>query len=252
MGVIGGAVGYGLLRAVARGDHATHLDGSAYQDRSKLEILFGDSFWSQIQDKVVIDFGCGTGAEAIEMAKRGAGKVIGVDIQERFLQLARQRLSGEKLNCEFTTSASEPADVVVSVDCFEHFGDPAAALVAMRRMLKPTGRVLISFGPTWYHPYGGHLFSVFPWAHLIFTERALMRWRSEFKSDGATRFSEVAGGLNQMTIRRFERLVADSPFRFEHFENVPIKKLRRLSNGLTREFTTAIVRCALAPRAEST
>jgi hypothetical protein len=55
---------------------------------------------------------------------------------------------------------------------------------------------------------GGHLFSVFPWAHLIFSEQALIRWRSDFKSDGATRFSEVAGGLNQMTIRRFERLIA--------------------------------------------
>jgi hypothetical protein len=106
----------------------------------------------------------------------------------------------------------------------------------------------VSFGPTWLHPLGGHLFSVFPWAHLIFSEKALIRWRSTFKTDGATRFSEVAGGLNQMTIAKFEDLVANSPLQFAGFELVPIKKLRPFHNRLTREFTTAIVRCRLVKR----
>jgi hypothetical protein len=79
--------------------------------------------------------------------------------------------------------------------------------------------VPISFGPTWHHPYGGHLFSVFPWAHLIFSEKALTRWRSDLRDDGATRFGEVAGGLNQMTIRRFEELVADSRLCFDRLNS---------------------------------
>jgi hypothetical protein len=105
--------------------------------------------------------------------------------------------------------------------------------------------VFASFGPTWYHPLGGHLFSVFPWAHLVFSEAALIRWRADFKTDGATRFSECAGGLNQMTIRRFERLVRESPFQSRMLEAIPIRKLRSVHGGLTREFTTAIVRCRL-------
>ncbi len=52
----------------------------------------------------------------------------------------------------------------------------------MNTLLQPAGEVLVSFGPTWYHPLGGHLFSVFPWAHLIFSEKALIRWRSTFKT----------------------------------------------------------------------
>lgn len=74
----------------------------------------------------------------------------------------------------------------------------------MSALLEPKGEVIASFGPTWYHPLGGHLFSVFPWAHLLFSEKALLRWRSDFKTDGATHFGEVAGGLNQMTVDRFE------------------------------------------------
>ena len=61
----------------------------------------------------------------------------------------------------------------------------------------------------------------------------------------------MSAGLNQMTVRRFERLVAESDFEFESFEAVPIKKLRRFHNRLTREFFSAVVRCRLKPRAKS-
>jgi len=118
----------------------------------------------------------------------------------------------------------------------------------MNHLLQPTGEVLVCFGPTWYHPLGGHLFSVFPWAHLIFSEKALIRWRSTFKTDGATRFSEVAGGLNQMTIAKFEELIAGSPLELASLELVPIKKLRHFHNRFTREFTTAVVRGRLVKR----
>jgi hypothetical protein len=74
------------------------------------------------------------------------------------------------------------------------------------------------------------------------------RWRSNFKSDGATRFSEVAGGLNQMTIARFEGLVTASAFVIKKLDLVPIRALRRLHNRLTKEFTTALVRCRLQRR----
>lgn len=121
----------------------------------------------------------------------------------------------------------------------------------MRDLLRTDGRVFISFGPSWLHPYGGHLFSVFPWAHLIFTEKALIRWRSDFKSDGATRFGEVKGGLNQMTVRRFENLIRQSDFEIERLETVPIRRLKSLHCALTREFFTATVRCVLRTKSGS-
>jgi SAM-dependent methyltransferase len=235
--------------------------GCVYEGKSKLAVLMGDEFFTKIAGKVVIDFGCGEGAEAVEMAGRGAKQVIGIDIREDLLQAARQRAvsTGVQNSCHFVSSTKELADIVVSstkqladivvsLDTFEHFADPAGILRIINTLLHPTGEVLVSFGPTWYHPLGGHLFSVFPWAHLIFREKALIRWRSTFKTDGATRFSEVAGGLNQMTIARFEELIAGSPLRFASLELVPIKKLRRFHNRLTREFTTAIVRCRLVKR----
>ncbi len=243
---------YRILRRISPGAPNV-CSGSAYKGKSKLGMLMGSDFFDRIEGKTVIDFGCGEGDDAIEMAKKGAAHVIGIDIREEVLQTARQKAiaSGVSEKCEFGFTTSQPADIVVSVDAFEHFEKPADILRIMGNLLVgPGGEVLVSFGPTWYHPLGGHLFSVFPWAHLVFSEKALIRWRSDFKSDGATRFGEVAGGLNQMTIGRFEALVAESPFDLTSLELVPIRKLRPLHNSLTREFLTAVVRCRLVKRAQ--
>lgn len=252
MAIIGGSLGYKILCQLGGEGEKVPLNRASYQHASKLEVLLGKAFWEEIRGRTVMDFGCGTGAHALEMARRGAARVLGVDIQEDFLNTARREARARGLDdrCEFTASPDEQADLIVALDSFEHFEDPAAILRTMHGMIKPEGQVIASFGPTWYHPYGGHLFSIFPWAHLLFSEKSLLRWRSNFKDDGATRFREVAGGLNQMTIARFIRIVRESPFEFQDLELVPIRKLKPVHNRLTREFTTAVVRCRLTPESQ--
>lgn len=250
MGIIGGRLGYHVLRSICKdGRYTGYMDGSAYEHRSKLETLLGPSVWDAIRDKTVVDFGCGLGGEAVEMAKRGARRVIGIDIGDYYIRRAGElaRREGVTDRCTFVKQTNERADVIVAIDSFEHFEDPAAILRLMRNLLRDDGSVLAAFGPTWYHPLGGHIFSPFPWAHLLFTEKALIRWRSEFNHDGATRFSEIGEGLNRMTIRRFERIIEESPFKFAELETRPIRRLRRLANRFTREATTSIVRCKLVP-----
>ena len=101
------------------------------------------------------------------MARNSAARVIGVEANERYVSAAREnlRLSGIK-NCEFVTRTDELADVVLSLDSFEHFDQPDKVLSEMARLLKPDGRVISSFGYSWYHPLGGHM-PLFPWAHLF-------------------------------------------------------------------------------------
>jgi SAM-dependent methyltransferase len=244
MGIIGGNLGYKLMKRISSGD-AGYMDGSAYKAKSKLEVLLGNTVWTDIKDKIVIDFGCGTGTETVEVAQRGARYVIGVDIVESYLNAGRTLARNLGItNCEFVTTPNQKADIIIALDSFEHFEDPAYILKVMADMLIPTGKVLVSFGPTWYHPLGGHLLNVFPWSHLVFTEQAQLRWRSDIREDKPTTFKEC--GLNQITIKQFERYIAESPFKFNKFEAVPIKKFKPIHNRLTREFTTSIVRCELA------
>lgn len=254
MGLIGGQLGYRLLRAIAPRQATDHQPApQAGQDphSTPLRVAFGPDIFEHTRGKVVLDFGCGWGHDVLELAREGATRVIGLDLQERGLARGRQVAEREGLadRCHFTTWTDQKADVILSKDAFEHFDDPSAILTTMSKLLKPDGVVLASFGPTWLHPLGGHLFSVFPWSHLLFTEEAQIRWRSDFKSDGATRFREVAGGLNQLTIAHFERLVAGSPLALDRLETVPIRGLKLLKSRPLREFGSSLVRCQLRPRA---
>lgn len=250
MGVIGGAVGVRLLNYASRGGTVSAFPdiATAYLKTSKLEVLFGSSIWTEVRGKDVLDFGCGPGTEAVEVAEHGANYVVGLDLRQKWIDTATNLAvaHGVDHKCYFGKTWDGQVDVILSVDSFEHFSDPAAILERMRDLLKPTGCVIVSFGPTWYHPLGGHIFSVFPYSHLLFSESALVRWRSLYKTDGATTIEE--SGLNRMTISRFERIVARSPFKFAAFEAVPIRRLKPIANAVTREFTTATVRCKLVPR----
>jgi len=253
MGVIGGPLAARILTTLSPTGATPMPDGvpKAYLGKSKLEVLFGSSIWKEISDKTVVDFGSGVGAEAVELAEHGARRVIGLDIRQRHIDQATALALEHRVSDRCTFMAQwdgrEPVDVIVSLDSFEHFDDPAAILTIMRRMLQPSGCVLVCFGPTWYHPYGGHAFSVFPWAQCVFTEAALVRWRSSLPGKKPIR-SFRESGLNHMTVKRFQQIVDESPFTFASFEAVPIRPLRWLANGLSREFTTSVVRARLVPR----
>ena len=238
-----------ILKKIAPGDPQA-MAGSAYEGKSKVGVYLSDGLLDLVRDKTVIDFGCGEGADSVDLARFGAKKVIGIDIRQSVLDKAKANAAAAGVGecCEFVTSTETKGDMIVSLDAFEHFGDPGAILDIMYGLLKPGGCVMACFGPTWYHPLGGHLFSVFPWAHLVFSEAALIRWRSTIRPDGATRFSEVSGGLNQMTIARFERLVSASKFEIEELVTVPVRPLRPVHSRLTREFTTALVRAKLVAK----
>jgi SAM-dependent methyltransferase len=255
VGLIGGAPAYWFLKRFYPGGQGVPMpnyDPFKAKGISKLGTYFGAGIFAELRDKVVIDFGCGEGDNAIELAAQGCRRVIGLDIQEERLAVGRELAERMGLShaVQFHAHTDVRADVILSTDAFEHFDDPAEILRIMRGLLRDDGYVLVEFGCTWYHPLGGHLFSVFPWAHLLFTEEALIRWRSDFKTDGATRFHEVAGGLNQMTIARWEKLVAASPFRFDEYTLLPIRAAKRwrLHHRFTRELFTSIIRARLVPR----
>jgi len=246
--LIGGELGYRVLQHFPTPrTWQAHLSTVSPPTVSKLESYWGREIWEELADRTVIDYGCGTGGDSIEMAKHGARQVIGLDIVPEALAIAAHAAERAKVadRCTFQTTTSHKADAILSMDSFEHFADPAAVLQTMAELLKPEGTAYVSFGPPWLHPYGGHSFSVFPWAHLLFSERSLLRWRSLYCGDGATRFHEVRGGLNQMTLWRFERLVRASPLRMTDFMAIPIRPVRLLHNRLTREFFTSMVRCKL-------
>jgi len=49
------------------------------------------------KNKVVLDYGCGNGIHSVPLAKMGAKKVFGIDLSEKSLEIAREKIKKEGL-----------------------------------------------------------------------------------------------------------------------------------------------------------
>jgi SAM-dependent methyltransferase len=138
-------------------------------------------FAIDITGKTVIDFGCNDGAISAEYMRHGARRVIGFDVDATAVSRAREVYGSASLEFHHSSTESIPladatADVIISYDVFEHVSRPEIISRELYRVLTPRGVILIgTWG--WRHPFAPHLWAVMPvpWAHLIVSERTLLR-----------------------------------------------------------------------------
>jgi SAM-dependent methyltransferase len=139
-------------------------------------------------------------------------------------------------------------DIAISQNSMEHFLDPVGSLKEMKNLIHQKGKILITFNPPWYAPYGSHthFFTKLPWVNILFSEKSVMEARSHFREDGATRYEEVEGGLNRMTVAKFEKLVSTCGMSIQSKKYRCVKKLDFLGNiPLLRELFINYISCIL-------
>lgn len=243
-----------FCRTPGTGDYRTTTASYTLENSLKFPLKTIPNLDSLIKDQLILDYGCGHGWQAVAFKKRGARAVVGVDISEDRLAHGRALAAREGCGDAVTFSRQVPAelagrfDVVLSLSAFEHFADPAAELEAMKKAVRPGGRVVVSFAEPWLSPHGSHMvhFTRLPWVNVFFSERTIMRVRSRFRDDGAERYEEVEGGLNRMTLARFERIMRASGMTIETLRFYPVKGLPLVSAlPVVREFFTAAACCIL-------
>ncbi len=103
--------------------------------------------------QTVCDMGCGNGFYTLKMAKLVGekGQVLAVDIQPEMLSLLSERAKEEKLT-NIKPVLGTPVDpnlpegkvdLILCVDVYHEFSNPEEMLAAMRKSLKPTGRIAL-------------------------------------------------------------------------------------------------------------
>jgi SAM-dependent methyltransferase len=105
----------------------------------------------------LLDVGTGTGLVALEAARRMGpeGKVVGIDLSEGMLKVARakasmtgltKQLEFRRMDAEALNLEERSFDVVVSLFALFHLPNPCTALKEMYRVSRPGGRVVIGVG----------------------------------------------------------------------------------------------------------
>jgi SAM-dependent methyltransferase len=127
-------------------------------------------------------------------------------------------------------------DTVVSINTFEHISRVEEALRECHRVLRPSGLAFLHL-PPYYSPWGPHLenWIHFPWPHLLFSEKTLMRVaaREDTRRHLGQRFVEAARidwtrgdeqvpDVNRVTLRRFRRMVSRAGFSILQFRLLPV------------------------------
>lgn len=99
----------------------------------------------------VADLGCGPGAHALALARRGYD-VVGVDGSPRMVEVARTRAARDKVAARFDVDdvsaplRFEDASLggVLAMHVLQHLPRPAAFIAEIRRCLRPDGHLFIT------------------------------------------------------------------------------------------------------------
>lgn len=102
------------------------------------------------RNKKVLDYGCGNGVHTDSPMKAGASKVIGIDLSEKSLRLAREKIKKQDwqgkvefllMDCEKMTFEDDSFDVIMNGGTFSSL-DIKIALPELVRVIKPQGKLI--------------------------------------------------------------------------------------------------------------
>jgi len=108
-----------------------------------------------VKDRQFLDVGCGNGMYSLELARRGAAKVVGIDIAEVMIDLCRKSSQEKGLDdrCTFVQTdlldykPEAKFDVSFGIGLFDYISDPLPVLKRMREV--SADKAIMAFPRLW-------------------------------------------------------------------------------------------------------
>jgi ubiquinone/menaquinone biosynthesis C-methylase UbiE len=154
----------------------------------------------------VLEVAPGPGYLAIEMARLGRVQVTGLDISHTFVQIAREKARQEGVAADFHQGdaaampfASDSFDLIVTQAAFKNFSYPESALSEMHRVLRSGGTAVIQD----MSRDATHADIALEVEHME------LGWLTSFTTTATLESLR----RRAYSPARFERLIAESPFR---------------------------------------
>jgi SAM-dependent methyltransferase len=132
-----------ILRDYLAFRHSPESPNESLEKPAFLELL------GKVQNKTILDLGCGDANFAIELLGKGCASYLGLEPSHKMLEVAKRNLANTKANVEQATieTWSYPAehfDVVVSRLALHYVENLDEAFRNVHKTLKPDGRFIFS------------------------------------------------------------------------------------------------------------
>lgn len=187
---------------------------------------------------LVLDASCGTGDITIELKKKGV-KVIGINISEEEIMLARKKADEEGVKIDFVigdlTNAPFKDKIfsqIISLDTLEHIKDDDSVFQEFGRMLKRSGKLILSV------PYGATNSAKLFWEqrilrklipHFLYSNTSF-RGKSWLEATEEDTMKEM-GHFRNYSIGKLKKKTAPF-FRITHYEYA-LKKFSSIATDIT-------------------
>jgi ubiquinone/menaquinone biosynthesis C-methylase UbiE len=195
--------------------------------RRPLDRFFSADLATFCKDKRMLDLGCYLAGRSVRWYEKYQVKELyGVDVEERFLDVARAFAKQKSANARFSIGFGEDLqfedgffDVIMSKDTFEHVWDIQKTLQQCHRVLKRGGYMILAF-PPFHSNHHLDLVTRVPYVHWFFSYRDILRAYFSIldeRGEAATWYRrkeeeplphEKGYTLNGTTAAQFKRLIA--------------------------------------------
>lgn len=200
-----------------------------------------------VNNKKVLDLGCGHGALSIELAQKGTTEVIGIDIDSERIDFANENLhtNYQELidivcfkNCSLSNLEDEIFDIIISKATFEHIIPLEYLMQEIQAKLIVGGKLYTGFGPLYNSPWGDHnrLRHRLPWGHLILSKNLLFKKLNKNNSKEIKSINDL--GLNGLSLKDYKKI-------FFHTEGLKVIVFRK--NVSTKMINKVFKLLALIP-----
>ena len=163
-------------------EYARHFSNMKFYSVTRSSMAWRDSLlFKDIVGAVALDYCCGNGEVAVEMARQGAKKVVGIDISEVAIRNARELADTEGVGgiCEFrvmdaenTEFGNDTFDIIHEYGALHHL-ELKTAFGELARVLKPDGKLVcteaLRHNPVihWYRNRTPHLRTQWEVEHIL-------------------------------------------------------------------------------------
>lgn len=192
----------------------------------------------------VAEIGSAEGGVLVAFAEEGAQDCLATDIAKERLETGKRIAGKGGFDIEYTSHDiifDQPEDkwrthydLVLLRDVIEHLDETEKALTNIKAIIKPGGRLYVTF-PPYHSPFGGHQHTVangggkLPWIHLL--PRALFH---RFIASGRPRDIEEVKRLEkiQLTTTKFERAAQAAGYEIEKKKFYLLRPVFKMKFGL--------------------